>query len=62
MRHVLSVGLQDRDIQQTPFKKCIIEALGRGKITLAQLDLDSLVKEMFHHPNAIQRKRGRVQG
>jgi len=62
MRLVSSVGLQDLDIQQTPFKKCIIGALGHIKRIPEVYDLASLVKETFHLLNAIQKKRGLVQG
>lgn len=61
MRLVSSVGLQDLDIQQVRFKKCIIEALGHIKRIPEAYDLDSLVKETFHLLNAIQKKRGLVQ-
>ena len=63
MRLVLNVGLQDLDIQQAHFKKCIIEALGHGKITLHRFVQESTQNvEMCHVLKDSQKKRGHVQG
>jgi len=63
MRLVLSVGLQDLDIQQVRFKKCIIEAWGRGKITLHRFDQELTPNaETFRDLKDSQKKLGLVQG
>ena len=62
MPHASDVGRRVRAIRLGRFKRCIIGALGPGKITPVRSVLESIQKsEAFHVLKECQKKRGRVR-
>ena len=62
MPHAFDVRRRVRDTRRQPFKKCIIAAWARGKITPVRYVLESIQKrEAFHVLNNSQKKPGRVR-